>query len=498
MADVPSAHQDMAARLAALAAELRALTDALAPDTGWYAAFARREGGRVGDWLAGRGLPPWDILADLLQDLAGGQGAAVAERAGLRLRAAYRAAVRAEDALPGSRATLTGRLAELDRTEQELADRERQLSLALDAARRAGRTAEAERLAGARLWARDDRQRVRSRRAEVRSRLHVLPGAEQPPGPPRRPGGAGDGNRGSGGTDEPGREGGGGRAAVAPAAPRAGGARAAGRPWPAGDGGGAPRTAGGGAPRGRARAGGGKRPGRPRGARFAGLDAQPAAPAPLPPPAEDAARPAPVPAPGGSRFAGAVHEAPEVERAARPTEEETAAALRIAERLRLLRADGRGGAAHVLLSEAAGGPPARLPVLLAELERTGMHPDVTTLLWEAAALPPAPLAAAARALAAADREEDCGQLLRQAAARPAAEAGVIAGELAAAGRTNEAVTLLTSLVRSRPAAEAARAAAPAPRAVVPLLLDAALKVSPAHHWAVTSELRRAGLARLPE
>ncbi|UCM91043.1 hypothetical protein [Streptomyces marincola] len=498
MADVPSAHQDMAARLAALAAELRALTDALAPDTGWYAAFARREGGHIGDWLAGRDLPPWDILADLLQDLAGGQGAAVAERAGLRLRAAYRAAVRAQDALPGSRAALTGRLAELDRAERELADRERQLSLALDAARRAGRTAEAERLAGARLWARDDRQRVRSRRAEARSRLHVLPGAEQPPGPARRPGDSGGGSRGSGGTDEPGREGGGGRAAGGPPAPRAGGARAAGRPWPAGGGGdGGARTAGGGGTRGRTRADGGKRPGRPRGARFAGLDEPAAAPAP-PPPAEDAVRQAPVPAPGGSRFAGAVHEAPEAEGAARPTEEETAAALGIAERLRLLRADGRGGAAHVLLSEAAGGPAARLPVLLAELERTGMHPDVTTLLWEAAALPPAPLAAAARALAAAGREEDCGQLLRQAAARPAAEAGVIAGELAAAGRANEAVTLLTSLVRSRPAAEAARAAAPAPRAVVPLLLDAALRVSSAHHWAVTSELRRAGLARLPE
>lgn len=133
-------------------------------------------------------------------------------------------------------------------------------------------------------------------------------------------------------------------------------------------------------------------------------------------------------------------------------------------------------------------------MLVTELERTGMVSDLTTLLWEAATLPPGSLVLAAEALAEAGRERDCGQLLRQGAARPASEAGSIAAELWSAGHGKEAVTLLTALVQARTAEEAARAAANAPDVVVPLLLDAARKVSPSHHYAVTSELRRAGVA----
>ncbi|MCZ0981974.1 UL36 very large tegument protein [Streptomyces diastatochromogenes] len=56
--------------------------------------------------------------------------------------------------------------------------------------------------------------------------------------------------------------------------------------------------------------------------------------------------------------------------------------------LRRLRAQGRSGEAHVLLCEALGGPPARLPALAAELHRAGLGADWSTLLWEAASLPP--------------------------------------------------------------------------------------------------------------
>jgi hypothetical protein len=203
------------------------------------------------------------------------------------------------------------------------------------------------------------------------------------------------------------------------------------------------------------------------------------------------------PVPSGSRFAGALREAgtgPKPRPAGGPTPEDREAAVDAAERLRRLRDDGRSGAAHVLLCEAAGGPAARLPVLLAELERTGMASDVSVLLWEAASLPPGALAAAAEALTAAGRARDCGQLLRQGAARPAPEAGAIAAELSTAGHPAEAVTLLAALVRARSAEEAARAATIAPDVVVPLLLDAARQVSPHHHFAVTSVLRRTGVA----
>ncbi|WP_438948986.1 hypothetical protein, partial [Streptomyces harbinensis] len=70
----------------------------------------------------------------------------------------------------------------------------------------------------------------------------------------------------------------------------------------------------------------------------------------------------------------------------------------------------------------------------------------------------------------------------------------IAAELWHAGRAEEAVTLLTALVGARSAEEAAGAARPSPEVVGPLLLTAAQALSPRHHYAIDSELRRAGLA----
>jgi hypothetical protein len=67
-------------------------------------------------------------------------------------------------------------------------------------------------------------------------------------------------------------------------------------------------------------------------------------------------------------------------------------------------------------------------------------------------------------------------------------------ELWSAGHANEAITLLSALVEARSAEEAATAASEMPEVVAPLLLDAAQRVSPRHHYAVSSELRRAGVA----
>ncbi|MFR9722042.1 hypothetical protein ACL02R_01555 [Streptomyces sp. MS19] len=446
MGDVPLARREHAVRPADFTAGLLAVTEALDPGAGWLAAFGRRAPAELADWLAGRALPPWDVVADLLQDLAVARGPLAAERAGHALRGLYEAVVRAEDAVPGGRAALEARAAELDRAGRRVVLRQRRLAVAEEAARLAGRTAEAERCAALRLWSQDDEERVVARRAEVRARLAA---------------GAGPSGRTASG------------AGFTPAPP-------VDAPAPA---------------RGARRARGG--------ARFAGVEPSPepvgARAIPVP---DAAAVPAPgperatAPPPGGSRFAGALREsrAERRARAERLSAEERRAAAAAAGRLHRLREDGQSGPAHVLLSEAAHGPAGRLPVLAAELERLGMASDVATLLWEAASLPPGPLAAAAEALAAAGRERDCGQLLRQGAARPAPEAGSIAAELWSAGRAGEAVTLLSALVRARPAEEAVRAAEGAPDVVVPLLLDAARSVSPHHHHAVNSELRRAGVA----
>ncbi|MFD5315428.1 hypothetical protein [Streptomyces sp. NPDC127098] len=445
--------QELTARLAEFTAALRRVTETLDPESGWFAAFARRSGPELTEWLAGRALPPWDAVADLLQDLASRHGAEAAESAARQLRGGYEAAARAQDALPGAHESLTGRLADLDRSERQLRAQQRKLVVAEDDAKRAGQAREAERLAALRMWAQDDEERVVARRAELRARLAALMDrraaeARSPEStPPRKP------------------------------------AR------------------------------------KPRGARFAGIEETPPPPAEPPrvprqaagPPA--ATPPPTAPLPSGSRFAGALRETrrearqgppPEVRQEARPESprerqerlaaEEYRVALDAVERLRKLRADGQSGVAHVLLSEAAGGPASRMPLLLAELERAGMASDAATLLWEAASLPPGPLAAVAEALAASGRHRDCEQLLRQGAARPAPEAGTIAAELARTGRADEAVTLLTALVRARTAEEAARAATQDPRVVAPLLLDAARRVSPSHHYAITSELRRAGVA----
>ncbi|RKN06989.1 hypothetical protein D7319_20025 [Streptomyces radicis] len=455
------AQRELVARLAAFTAELRAVTDVLDPESGWYGAFARRGAQELDAWLTGRDLAPWDAVADLLQDLAGARGTAAAEEAGRRLRSGYEAAASAQDALPTSREALSRRLADLDRAERGLRDRLRQLGAGQEAARRAGMQEEADRLATLLLWAQDDEERALSRRSELRGRLAALRAREREPvdGPGDAP------ERGPERAEERAPE-------------REPERKAAREPE---------RKA---APAQRKR---------PRGARFAGLDDE-AVPSAVPstvpvtePPAES--EPAVTPPPTGSRFAGALGEAARRPRL-QPSPEDRRAAHETAERLRWLRAEGQSGAAHVTLSEAVTGPPVRVPVLMAELEHTGMTSDLSLLLWEAASLPPFPLAAVADALAEAGRERDCGQLLRQSAARPAPEAGTIAAELSSAGHAKEAVELLAAIVQARSAGEAARAAtgAPSPHLVVPLLLDAAYQVSPGHYYAVTSELRRAGVA----
>ncbi|WP_316683859.1 hypothetical protein [Streptomyces spongiicola] len=169
------------------------------------------------------------------------------------------------------------------------------------------------------------------------------------------------------------------------------------------------------------------------------------------------------------------------------------AALATVAALGLLRAEGRGGEAHVLLCEAASGPAARLPVLAAELHRSGLAADWPTLLWEVASLPPERLAEAAGALASAGREDDCGRLLRQGVSRPAGEIADAALALADAGGGREADALLAAFLRVRTPEEGALIAAADPRRLVPQLLSAARAVSPGSERDLVHALRVAGL-----
>ncbi|MHB9757942.1 hypothetical protein ACYBSK_26495 [Streptomyces sp. BYX5S] len=229
---------------------------------------------------------------------------------------------------------------------------------------------------------------------------------------------------------------------------------------------------------------------RPRGsARFAGMPL--AEPEP-----EAAAPPVPAPTPTGARFAGAEADHGVAAEPAPPPLDATAY-HRAAATVALLaehRAAGRSGEAHMVLVEAAAGPVDHLPLLADELAHAGLGPNWATLLWEVASLPPDRLVAAAEALAAAGRADDGRQVLRQGMGRPPGEFGDAVGRLDAQGRHREVRTLLDAYVRGRTPEEAADTARGAPERLVPLLLDAARRISDERYWDVVHALRVAGLA----
>ncbi|MFI8993567.1 hypothetical protein [Streptomyces sp. NPDC053542] len=447
---------------------LDGLTGALDETEGWYGVFVRRDPDGLRACLEGREVPPWDVVASLLQDLAGRRGARAAAEAEPRARQLHSAAVAAYDALTGGPEVLRDRLDAMLGELRHATRRERDLHAALQQADPADPGTDVSGLTGELAWVRDDAARARARVAELEQRIEAAepqvapePAFEpaEPPAAPAEPPAAP--------ADPP--------AVVAPVAPK-----------------------------------------RPRGARFAGLevsgdgDAAEAAP-----PAETTVAPAPsVPppaAPRGARFAGAYED--EADRAPKHAKERvsetgapadapqpltpearqavTATAARLAE----LRAAGHGGEAHALLCAAADRPAVELPYTAKQLERYGLAADVPTLLWEVACLPPDRLAAAAEALAVAGRDRDCASLLRQGVARPVGEVASAALALRDAGRTGEARDLLAALVRVRTAQEAAglAQATDAPGVLLPLLLEAAAGVAPHCHRDLVHALRTAGV-----
>lgn len=496
-------HQQ-AYEVGAFAQYLRDLVARLDPGRGWYGVFARRDPAGMRSCLDGVEVPPWDVVESLLADLAALHGARFAEQVSVRAAALYSASAATHDRRPGGRQELVHRLELMVREQRRAAERLR------GAGPGGPDPAEPEALA----WARDDHERATARCAELRKRLAAVAAPEDwfraEGGEGSHAGAAMDsgaswgsgvasaasaaGASGVAGTTEVSG------AAGAPGAPGAPGiSRAAGSgSGPAADVGAPVRDAPAPAPRRR----------KPKGARFAGLevDEEGAGPAPSPVPGPLVPLRSGASAPRGARFGGGEDDHGGRGRAGRdrapgaPPDPDAlldpaagqAVAGAVAQLVRL-RAEGRGGEAHVVLCEVAAWPAPRLPLLALALHRAGLAADWTTLLWEASSLPPAGFAAAAGALAAAGREADCGLLLRQGVARPAAEVAESVLALDGAGREREARDLLGAFVRVRTPREAAELAGTGGTPVLPLLLAAAREVSVEREWDLVHALRVAGV-----
>ncbi|MEU7487402.1 hypothetical protein [Streptomyces sp. NPDC042319] len=475
------------------------LVAALDPAEGWYGVFARRDPEGLRACLEGREVPPWDVVESLLHDLSGRLGEQAAAEAGVRARELHGAAAAAYDALTGGPGALRGRLDAMLDELHHATGRERELRAAL---KEADPATDVAALDGELAWVADDVARARARVRELQQRMEgsaetaPAPDAGSPHDPAPDAGSpyvsAPDAGTPYDPASHAGASYGPGDEAVAPY----GTADQALAPYefPAEDSEEARPEESRVARR------------RPGGARFAGLD-------PSEDGAESGASVAP-PAPRGARFAGAQEDG-EGRKSAKEGKEAAAgsgsgpapslaglppqtsqAVSSAVSHLAELRAAGRGGEAHAVLCAAARRPAEELPHIAAELERTGLAADVATLLWEVACLPPEPLAAAAGALAAAGRVQDCVSLLRQGVARPVGEVGDAALALRQAGRTAEARELLAAMVRARTSEEAAglAAATDAPEILLPLLLEAAERVSEHRRRDLVHALRTAGVS----
>ncbi|CAM5266310.1 hypothetical protein SBADM41S_08348 [Streptomyces badius] len=440
-------HQQ-AQEVGAFAQYLRDLVARLDPGRGWYGVFARRDPAGMRSCLDGVEIPPWDVVESLLADFAALHGARFAEQLSVRAATLY--------------SRVRRRVRPAARWAPGLA---RRLELMVREQHRA-----AERLRGAGPGGPAPANRTR------------WPGpATTTNGPPPAARNSAIGWR----RWRPPMTGSGRRTAR-------GRARGPGRPHGAHEPHGIPESHGPGRPRLHPC----PRREKPRGARFAGLEADDegaAEYAPSPPPRPAGPGHSGAPAPRGARFGGAAAEAKahggrgsreghggrgrggrarDADGTTGPVVPDPASGQAVAgavAQLVRLRAGGRSGEAHVVLCEVAAWPAPRLPLLALALHRAGLAADWTTLLWEVSSLPPAGFAAAAGALAAAGREADCGLLLRQGVARPAAEVADAALALDGAGRHDQARDLLGAFVRvhtPQEAAELARAAgaqvAPAP------------------------------------
>ncbi|MFE5207267.1 hypothetical protein [Streptomyces sp. NPDC056600] len=483
--------QELPVSVGDFAGYLGGLLGRVDPRAGWCGVFWRRDPDAMRACVEGREVPPWDVVEDLLHDLAATHGAPAADLERGTARALHARAAAAYDARPGGREALRDRLETTLREEREAAER---LETLRHPVAPAGDAWAAEALRADLAWARADHERAVARAAELRDRLEALAAARHaswetggPQGLPLR--GLPAQGRYRAGAEESGRR------------PEAGAAARDAEPARRPGTGGASGPAGGGdGPGEEATAGKRQKRKRPRGsARFAGMPAEPEAPtgsaapappgvlAPVPEPAADAV-------PRGARFAGAADRPGGARRdLAEPDAEDRAAVTEDVARLLRLRGQGRSGEAHALLAEMARWPVSRLPLAAERLEGAGGEAEWATLLWEASSLPVPRLVPVADALAAAGRPDDGERVLRQGVARPAEEMADAVAALCDARRDREVRLLMDAYVRTRVPAEAARCAAGHPARMVPLLLEAARGVSQDRYWDVVHALRVAGV-----
>ncbi|MGW0605148.1 hypothetical protein [Streptomyces sp. NPDC002640] len=448
------AGEQLPARVREFAGYLGGLLGRVDQRAGWSGVFWDRHPEGMRACLEGRDVPPWDVVAGLLHDLAAAHGAPAAAAETEPARALHAAAATAYDARPGGREALRDRLEAAWREEQEAAGRRAELGRALEAA---GGDRAPEALRADLAWACDDHERAVARCAELRGRWEALSRVERA---------------------EPVGVAGSSSSAAAAAADR-------------------------------------QKRKRPRGsARFAGMLEEPDAQAvPAPPTGHfplvvPAAAPVPgfgpepgragagagawAGAPRGARFAGATEE-PAAGGTDTPGPEDRRLAAEQVARLLRLRGQGLSGEAHALLAEMASWPPARLPLVAEELSRSRDDVEWTTLLWEVSSLPVTRLVPVEDALAAAGRGEDGERVLRQGVARAAEEIGDAVLSLTAAGRHREVRLLLDAYVRVHAPAEVVRCVRPDPDRLVPLLLAAGRGVSDDHHWSLVHALRVTGI-----
>ena len=115
---------------------LDGLTARLDQGGGWCGVFWQRDPEGMRACLAGREVPPWDVVESLLQDLAGQYGPGGAGPETERARALHAAALAAYDARPGGRDAIGDRLDVMLREQRYAAERQAELSRLLTPATR--------------------------------------------------------------------------------------------------------------------------------------------------------------------------------------------------------------------------------------------------------------------------------------------------------------------------------------------------------------------------
>lgn len=121
MAELQPLAGDLTPEAGALAAALRELFDGLGITVRRYAARRHRDAGTLSRYLSGNRMPPWEVVNDLLTDLAEHLGRPVTAQTVRRVRELHRAAVERGSSPRHAVDVLSRQLADADRTSRRSA-----------------------------------------------------------------------------------------------------------------------------------------------------------------------------------------------------------------------------------------------------------------------------------------------------------------------------------------------------------------------------------------